>query len=159
MREGDYKFDGWFTVGGSGVYVDFAAAYEERPFEDVSESAWYYNAVYYCFDNSYFRGVSEDAFAPGNVMTRAMFATVLYRMADEPAVAGEIAFADVESGKWYTDAIIWAADNDIIGGYGNGEFGTDDPITREQIVTIIWRYKLRPETISASLAGLQTPVP
>lgn len=134
-------------------FSDYAITYEVRPFTDVPESAWYYNAVYHCFDNSYFRGVSEDRFAPDGVMTRAMFAAVLYRMAGEPEVNGENAFSDVESGQWYTDAVIWAAKNDIISGYGDGKFGTNDPVTREQIVTIIWRYNLRPETNNASLGN------
>ena len=118
---------------------------QTRPFLDVPEDAWYYDAVYHCYDNGYFKGESETRFAPDSTMTRAMFATVLYRIAGEPEVTGENPFSDVEAGKWYTDAVIWAAGEKIIEGYGNGKFGTNDPVTREQMATCFWRYQGKPD--------------
>ena len=111
-----------------------------RPFTDVKQGDWFYNAVYHCFDKGYFKGVSETKFDPQGTMTRAMFATVLYRMAGEPTVTGENKFADVKGGQWYTDAILWATQAGIVDGYGDGNFGVDDPITREQMVTMLYRY-------------------
>lgn len=78
-------------------------------------------------------------------MSRAMLATVLYRIAGEPQVNHTNPFTDVPAGQWYTDGILWAQQNNIVSGYGNGRFGTNDPITREQIAAILWRYEGRPE--------------
>ncbi|MBQ3951216.1 MAG: S-layer homology domain-containing protein, partial [Oscillospiraceae bacterium] len=125
----------------------------DRPFEDVPEGSWYYDAVYHCYDRGYFKGVSKTRFAPDGTMTRAMFTTVLYRIAGEPEVTGEIPFTDVESGKWYTNAVIWAAGEGIVKGYGGGRFGTEDPVTREQIVTMFWRFKGMPEAENADLSS------
>ena len=133
-------------------FSDYVVAYEVRPFVDVPES-WYYDAVYYCYDNACFYGTSDEQFTPGGTMTRAMFATVLYRIAGEPEVTGTNSFTDVEADKWYTDAVIWAAGEDIIGGYGNGIFGTNDPVTREQMVALFWRYKNKPVIQDADLSG------
>ena len=116
----------------------------ERPFEDVGETDWFYEAVYYCFDRGWFKGVSETEFAPDMNMSRAMFATVLYRLAGSPAVEGENPFSDVEDGKWYTDAVIWAAENGIVYGYEDGRFGINDLVTREQKVTMLWRWLGKP---------------
>ena len=73
-------------------------------------------------------------------MTRAMLVTVLYRLEGKPAVSGANAFSDVTSGEWYTDAVIWANANGIVGGYGSDLFGTNDPITREQMAAMLLRY-------------------
>ena len=134
-------------------FSDYVVAYESRPFIDVESSVWYYKPIYYCYDNEYFYGTGDDYFTPGGTMSRAMFATVLYRIAGEPEVTGDNPFTDVETGKWYTDAIIWAAGEKIIEGYGNGKFGTNDPVTREQMVTIFWRYHGKPSAESAGLSG------
>ena len=134
-------------------FSDYVLTYEKRPFVDVTDGSWYYDAVYYCYDNGYFYGTSDDQFTPGGTMTRAMFATVLYRIAGEPEVTGENPFTDVEAGKWYTDAIIWASGEKIIEGYGKGVFGTNDPVTREQMVTLFWRYNGKPAAENADLSG------
>ncbi|MBR6259450.1 MAG: S-layer homology domain-containing protein, partial [Oscillospiraceae bacterium] len=138
------SYDGRELVFSTFHFSHYVVTYEDRPFKDVSSGDWYYDGVYYCYDNGYFKGVSDDTFAPGGTMTRAMFATVLYRMAGEPAVKGENPFKDVEVGQWYSDAVVWAAGEKIIEGYGGGVFGTNDPVTREQMVTIFWRYNGRP---------------
>ena len=124
-----------------------------RPFVDVPEGAWSYDAAYHCYDSGYFQGVGDTHFDPQGTMTRDMFATVLYRIAGEPEVTGENPFTDVEAGTWYTDAVIWAADEKIIEGYGNVIFGTDDPVTREQMVTLFWRYQGKPVAESEDLAS------
>jgi hypothetical protein len=73
-------------------------------------------------------------------MTRAMLVTVLYRLEGKPSVTGTCDFTDVKSGEWYTDAVIWASANKIVGGYGDGHFGTDDSVTREQLAVILMNY-------------------
>ncbi len=127
----------------------------EEPFryEDVKdESLWYFRSVYYCREKGYFSGVTKTRFSPNGEMTRAMFATVLHRRAGLPEAAAKAAFSDVEDGKWYTEAIAWASGAGVLNGYGKGKFGPDDAITREQIVTVLWRLSGRPETASEDLS-------
>ena len=91
----------------------------------------------------YFIYENEDGsiyFDPDNTMTRAEFAQVLYNAEGKPAVEYAEKFADVKNGKWYTNAIIWASEKGIVTGYGNGSFGVSDPITREQVVTMLYKY-------------------
>ena len=125
----------------------------DRRFMDVKEKDWFYDAVYYCVGKGYFNGMDDTHFGPGGTMTRAMFATVLHRMAGEPAVTGANPFTDVADGKWFTKGILWAAQQGIVTGYGGGKFGPDDPVTREQMVTIFWRYQGEPAGDAAALAG------
>ena len=109
-------------------------------FTDIDPSDVYYDAIKYVFDKKLMNGTSPSSFSPGSTSTRAMFATILYRLAGEPAVTGSSGFADVEDGKWFTDAIAWASENNIINGYGESRFGVNDSITREQIAVILFRY-------------------
>ena len=109
-------------------------------FADVSESQWFYDDVYFAVSNGLFNGIDEVTFAPGASMTRAMLVTVLYRLEGQPAVYGGSAFADVAAGQWYTDAVIWATRNGIVNGLGDGKFGTNDNVTREQMAAILYRY-------------------
>ena len=113
-------------------------------FSDVPESAWYAEAVGFVRDAGLMSGTGEDAFAPNGTMTRAMLATVLYRKEGSPAVEGEIPFRDVAPGQWYSDAILWAGRNGIVGGYGDGLFGTNDNVTRQDMAAILWRYAGKP---------------
>lgn len=108
-------------------------------FSDVDANAWYAEAVSYCDQNGLMSGTSGTEFSPNKTMTRAMLAAALYRQAGSPAVNGNDTFPDTDFGEWYSDAVIWASQNEIITGYANGSFGTNDPVTREQIVTILWR--------------------
>jgi len=124
----------------------FAA--ENSSYSDVAIGSWYADAVVYVNDNDIMSGTTATTFAPNATMTRAMLATVLYRAASSPSVANSSEFSDVAAGQWYTQAVTWAAENDIIGGYGNGLFGTNDPVTREQIATILWRYEDSPATVT-----------
>lgn len=112
----------------------------ENPFVDVAEQDWYYSAVRYASENGLFSGTSNTTFSPNDDMTRGMLATVIYRLANEPETAAEDLFHDVADGKYYTKAITWTARNGIVAGYGNNCFGPEDPVTREQLATILWRY-------------------
>ena len=109
-------------------------------FEDVAEDAWYYDAVYECAFGGLMKGTSATKFSPDLEMSRAMLATVLYRIAREPEVTFTKVFDDVEEGTWYSDAIVWANNVGIVKGYDNGSFGVRDNVTREQMVTMLYRY-------------------
>ena len=109
-------------------------------FSDVPEGAWYAEAVEYCRQNDIMNGVSDTAFAPENTLTRAMLVTILWRQAQKPVVNYLMQFSDVPEGQWYSEAIRWAASEKLVGGYGNGRFGTSDPITQEHLNLIFQRY-------------------
>ncbi|MBQ4382670.1 MAG: S-layer homology domain-containing protein [Oscillospiraceae bacterium] len=109
-------------------------------FRDVSADDAFYAAVYHCFDKGWFVGATEDTFSPDGTMSRAMLATVLYRMAGSPHVTGKTVFSDVEEGKWYYDAVLWCAENGIMLGYDTGKFSPRSPVTREQLVTVLYRF-------------------
>lgn len=111
----------------------------ELPFTDV-EGHWAEDAIRYAYENKLFVGTSETEFSPEATMTRAMLVAVLYRMAGNPEVTGSSNFTDVPDGEWYANAVIWAASSGIVSGYGNGLFGTNDNVTREQFVSILYRY-------------------
>ena len=120
------------------------AAESDAGFTDVNADAWYADAAVYCRDNGLMSGTSSTTFSPDTPMTRAMLSTVLYRLAGSPAVMGTDSFTDTADNQWYSDAVVWAAQNGIVSGYGGGLFGTNDPVTREQIATILWRYSGSP---------------
>ena len=88
----------------------------------------------------YMNGVSDTGFEPNGRMTRAMLAKVLHNMEKNPSHSAKSKFSDVKSGQWYTDSILWAAEMGIVDGYGNGSFGVNDNITREQLAVMLWRY-------------------
>lgn len=108
-------------------------------FTDIHATDWYHEAVDFAVENGLFGGMSENTFEPNTAMTRAMLVTVLWRYAGEPA-EGENAFTDVPDGQWYTDAVAWAAENNIVGGVGDNKFDPNGNITREQMATILYRY-------------------
>ena len=110
------------------------------PFGDVSVNDWFYDDVRYVYENGIMDGTSADRFAPNAPLTRAMIVTILYRMEGSPAVTGTSDFTDVASGKWFANAVAWAAANGIVNGYGSGLFGPNDPVTREQLAAILYRY-------------------
>lgn len=109
-------------------------------YTDVNTEAWYHEGVDYAIKNGLMEGVGGNLFAPDATTTRAMVVTILYRLEGEPAVTKDIPFADVPAGQWYSNAINWAAANGIVDGYGDGKFGPDDTITREQMAAILYRY-------------------
>lgn len=110
------------------------------PFTDVSDSAWYYDAVNYAYANKLFNGTSATTFSPDTQMTRAMLVTVLYSMEGSPAVSGSLAYQDVASNAWYRNAVLWATQKGIVSGYSTSEFGSDDIVTREQMALILYGY-------------------
>ena len=119
--------------------VSYAA--EGTGFADVPGDAWYADAVAYCQAQGWMSGTSETRFSPNGTMNRAMLATVLYRQVGSPAVTGADRFTDTADGTWYSAAVLWASREGIINGYGNSRFGPNDPVTREQLVTILWRME------------------
>ncbi|MDR0380729.1 MAG: amidohydrolase family protein [Oscillospiraceae bacterium] len=127
------------VFGGATVYD--GGAFDEEPFDDVSAEDWFYGDVVYAYEKGLFGGTSETAFSPGIPMTRGMLVTVLYRLHGAPDVeAAESPFDDVSGGAYYADAVVWAASNGVVNGYGGGRFGPNDNITREQMATVLTRY-------------------
>ncbi len=110
------------------------------PFTDVDAEGWEYAGIYYSYQRELMSGVSDTLFTPGQELTRAQFVTVLYNYAGTPEGKYEDKFTDVAEGKWYSLPIIWAAENDITSGYDGGAFGVEDDITREQFVTMLYKY-------------------
>ena len=113
---------------------------EVSPFKDVSKTDAFYDDVLYCYENEIMLGTSDDEFTPYGNTTRAMIVTVLWRMEGEPVVNSINMFTDVENDTWYSYAVVWAGANGIVNGYGDGRFGSNDTITREQLAAIIARY-------------------
>ena len=150
--------DGTYTVtmpnGQVTVTVTFAEA--PLPFPDVTEGDWFYDAVRYAYENGLMDGVGDNLFAPNSQTTRAQLVTILYRLEGEPEVSGTSGFTDVEAGTWYADAVAWAAENGIVNGVNDTEFAPGDDLTRQQLVTILYRYaesKGYDVSASADLSG------
>ncbi len=120
--------------------LPMTAAARDLPFSDVQESDWFYSSVKQVYDDGLMVGTADNTFAPHITLNRAMLVTILYRAEGSPAVTTTPSFKDVKAGTWYTDAIAWAEENRIVAGYDGETFGPDDPITREQMVTILYRY-------------------
>ena len=130
------------------VVVTFARITDEQPeepdgnatpFADVSDSAWYADAVQYVYENGMMNGTSATQFSPDATTTRAMIVTMLHRLENEPAAQAS-SFADVAAGSYYADAVAWAAANGIVNGVSETSFAPDDSITREQLAAILYRY-------------------
>lgn len=112
----------------------------DEPFYDVTPQTEYFEGIRYACEEGLMNGVSSAYFAPESPMTRAMFVTVLGRMAGVTDVRSDMSFVDVEEGQWYTDYVRWGASNGILQGYGNGYFGVNDQVTVEQAAVILYRY-------------------
>ena len=128
------------------------------PFTDVplNSDNWKFKAVDYVNEAGVMTGVSDTLFSPDTALTRAQFASILYRMAGEPYVSHKNVFHDVPSGQWYSKAVIWAYDKKIVAGYSNGFFGIKDPITREQVARMLYLYsewKGKDVSARANLSG------
>ena len=155
--DGTYTFtmpNGQVTV--KATFVETEEPAPAMPFTDVKEGDWFYEEVLYAYENGLMNGVGDNRFAPNSATTRAQLVTILYRMEGQPAVSGDLPFTDVESGTWYTDAILWAAQNGIVNGVNDTEFAPGNDLTREQLVTILYRYaesKGYDVSASADLAG------
>ena len=130
---------------GVSVTAEFVLIGEETeppalPFTDVSENAWYYEAVKYAYDNGLMNGASSSAFSPERTITRGQIVTILWRLSGGPVVNYLMNFSDVDPAAYYGEAVRWATSEGIVDGYGGGLFGPDDPITREQLAAILYRY-------------------
>lgn len=127
---------------------DFLSSGEETglPFKDVASTDWFAGSVKYVYENKLMLGVSDTGFAPKETMTRAMFATVLYRMAGSPSVDGlSVSFKDVKESSWAYNAIVWAYSEGVTKGVGSDMFAPEQSITREELVTMLHRYADTPE--------------
>ena len=136
---GKYTFEmpsGKVTVEAEFVQEEAA----ELPFTDVPENAWYYDAVAYAYENGWMNGTTSTTFAPGSTTSRAMIVTILHRIEGKPSIQESSAFLDVPLDAWYADAVDWAAEHGIVEGYSDTAFGPNDPITREQMAAILYRY-------------------
>lgn len=147
-------FEGWYADKGlakkitsvkldanTTVYAKWTEApVSGLPFGDVKTADWFYNDVKYVYEKGMMAGTAADVFAPNATTTRAMIVTILYRLEGSPAVTGTSAFVDVPVGQWYTDAVNWAAANQIVKGTSATTFAPNDSITREQMAAILYRY-------------------
>lgn len=147
-------FEGWYADKGltkkitsvkldanTTVYAKWTEApVSGLPFKDVKSADWFYNDVKYVYEKGMMAGTAADVFAPNATTTRAMIVTILYRLEGSPAVTGTSAFVDVPAGQWYTDAVNWAAANQIVKGTSATTFAPNDSITREQMAAILYRY-------------------
>lgn len=121
----------------------------------MSRDAWYHDAVSYVTSAGLFQGTSPTRFLPGGLMTRSMLVTVLYRAAGKPAMPEAnwgYPYADVDARAYYGTAVYWARQRGVADGYSDGRFAPDDPITREQLAVMLWRYAGKP-TGQATLDG------
>lgn len=141
----DVAMDEYQLQDGDVIEVLFTADYTQEPgmllpFTDVSWDHWAYSAVKRVYTRGLMVGVSDTSFAPGQTLSRAMLASILYRLAGEPAVTAENPFTDVPADQWYTDAVIWAAENGIVVGCGDGTFRPNAPATRAQTAVMLYAY-------------------
>ena len=140
---GDPGYDPYYGYGYVNVPA-FLKALDQtaKPplYTDVPDDAWYYDSVLWAAANGVMNGTGNGVFSPDEATSRAMTVTILWRMAGEPAATGDLTFLDVPAGTWYTSAVRWAAANGIVDGYSKTAFGPSDPVTREQLAAILYRY-------------------
>lgn len=136
LEQGQYRFE----MPKNNVTISASFIENGLPFVDVSVRAWYFDCVKYMYENDLMVGTTTTMFEPDIMTTRGMIVTILYRMAGEPETVGNHTFTDVAADNYYSDAIQWAVEKDIISGYGDGRFGSEDNVTREQLVTLLFNY-------------------
>ena len=145
-----FRFTGWYLDkaltlpvtslrldGDQTVYAGWVSL--ELPFWDVRPEDWFYADVCYVYEVGLMNGTAEGLFSPDLFTSRAMIVTVLWRLSGSPVVNYYMPFADVDQASWYAEAVRWAASCGIVAGYDNGNFGPNDPITREQLAAILYR--------------------
>lgn len=142
---GNGKFS--FTMPDSKITIDaqFVEKTDEipvvvNPFADVKESDWFYNDVMYVYSKGIMSGTGETTFEPNITTNRAMFVAVAWRLENMPVPENEASFTDVEKGTWYTEAAAWAYENGVASGFGDGTFGPNESITREQLAVFLYKY-------------------
>ena len=109
-------------------------------FTDLNAVSWYHDGIHYCLENGLMNGYADGTFGPDKKISRAQIVTILWRQAGSPSPEKKATFSDSAEGSWYSDAVSWAAETGIVTGYGNGTFGTNDPVTREQLASMLYRY-------------------
>lgn len=112
---------------------------KENTFRDVAPDAWYAEDVSFAVEHGIMNGVGDNCFAPDAAVTRGMVVTILWRLENKPSARGN-SFTDVAADAWYAEAVQWASENGIVNGYGDGLFGPEDNVTRQQLATMIFRY-------------------
>ena len=149
-----FDFGGWYSDSALTTPVDeiklngsktVYAKWTEKapvvlPFTDVEASDWSHDDIYYVWEKGLMQGTGEATFAPKTDASRAMIVTILWNLEGKPVVNYAMSFDDAADGQWYTEAIRWAQANGIVGGYSAEKFGTNDPVTREQMALILYRY-------------------
>ena len=126
-------------------------------YTDIPADAWYAPAVRFVSGRGLMIGTSANRFSPDGIFTRAQLAIVLYRLAGEPEVSGEDSFTDTEPDTQYADAVLWASQQKIVGGYGGGLFGPHDPVTQQQLITMLWRSEGSPVADNVSVPNDVSP--
>ena len=121
------------------------SAFAANSFTDVRSTDWFSSTVSYVQERGLMSGTSATRFSPNEPTTRAMLVTILYRAAGQPEFSTPVSFTDVADSAYYADAVAWASENGIVTGYSRTRFGSDDPVSREQIASILWRYAGSPE--------------
>lgn len=130
-------------------------------YTDLNMGEWYHDGIHYCLDEGLMDGVDAGMFAPNATTSRAMIVTILWRLQGSPEVDTTETFTDVYPDAWYAKAIAWAVAEGVADGYGEGLFGPNDAITREQLAAMLWRYAARPESeggLSAFVDGAEVSV-
>ena len=158
------KGNGKYTFTMPASKVEVTATFKQAPvthvcpaekYTDVDTTQWYHEGVDYVIEKGMMNGTGTNTFEPNSTTTRGMIVTILYRLEKEPA-AGTSPFTDVDAGQWYAKAVAWAAANGVVNGTSPTTFNPNDPITREQMAAILYRYasfKGYDVTQKADLAG------
>ncbi len=161
LPEGNYTFtfsgDGYYTsaqtvtIAAARAQIVTADVSQRLSFSDVSSADWFYEDVFNVYSSGLMGGVSDTSFAPNQPVTRAMAATIIYRLAGEPDMPEAnwgYPYADVDANSWYATAVYWARLNKIVNGTSDDAFSPNAPVTREQLAAMLYRY--------AAFAGMDT---
>lgn len=120
-------------------------AVESNGFSDAEDSGGYAEAIQWAAERGYINGYSDGRFGPGDSVTRAQLAAIFYRAAGSPDASGPARFSDVQETAYYRDAVSWAQSSGLTGGYADGRFGVNDPVTRQQTAAVLWRWAGSPD--------------
>ncbi|MBQ7035078.1 MAG: S-layer homology domain-containing protein [Clostridia bacterium] len=145
-----YLGNGTYTVTYDGVTVTLPAAGTNASFSDVRSTDWFAPMVEYAVENGLMKGKGEGKFAPNDQMTRAELVTLFYRMEGEPAHSGQNPFRDIRATDWYYDEVLWAAENGLVQGKGEGRFDPQAPITRVELAVLFARYARQEKGVDTS---------
>ena len=129
------------TTGETAAPCDGGETCPAHAYSDLTPAAWYHDGVHYCLEKGLMNGVGNGRFDPDGTVTRGQLVAILWRQAGSPAPgAADKSFSDVTDGAYYADAVRWAAAKGIVSGYDDGRFGPEDPVTREQLAALLYRY-------------------